>query len=162
MSIGLAGQRAVAFGSGATDDDIDLLLYGSLRVGRGIPRSSALRGWSLVLDIATEVPLLNESVGSRSVRVEPRGWLADPLTTVLRVPNLSMGEKCDPLRLGQGIGCTKNVVGLYFVVEESARLGSARVRKLVHVDLEKVREVERSPACLPGHVCWDVPAREGV
>ncbi|RWV86252.1 hypothetical protein GW17_00051872 [Ensete ventricosum] len=37
----------------------------------------------------------------------------------------------------------KNVVKLYVVAEESARLGSARVRKLIRIGREETRKLER-------------------
>ncbi|RWV82511.1 hypothetical protein GW17_00055988 [Ensete ventricosum] len=54
--------RAVASRSGLADNDIDLFLDGSLRVGRGIPGESTviLGEWSLVSDIALEISLSNE------------------------------------------------------------------------------------------------------
>ncbi|RRT62248.1 hypothetical protein B296_00032763 [Ensete ventricosum] len=60
--VGFACRGAVASRSGLADNDIDLFLDGSLRVGRGIPRESTviLGEWSLVSDIALEMSLPNE------------------------------------------------------------------------------------------------------
>ncbi|RZS00927.1 hypothetical protein BHM03_00030712 [Ensete ventricosum] len=62
FEIGLIQTGAVASRSGLADNDIDLFLDGSLRVGRGIPGESTviLGEWSLVSDIALEMSLSNE------------------------------------------------------------------------------------------------------
>ncbi|RWW48512.1 hypothetical protein BHE74_00045408 [Ensete ventricosum] len=46
----------------------------------------------------------------------------------------------------------KNVMELYVMVEESARLGSAHVRKLVYVDWEEARKLWRGQVGLLGNV----------
>ncbi|RWW85877.1 hypothetical protein BHE74_00005418 [Ensete ventricosum] len=50
-----------------------------------------------------------------------------------------------------------SVVGLYAVAEESARLGSARMRKLIRVDREETRKFEIGPPSL-GCASRDAPA----
>ncbi|RRT39941.1 hypothetical protein B296_00058801 [Ensete ventricosum] len=51
----------------------------------------------------------------------------------------------------------KNVVKLYIIAEESARLGSVRVCKLIRIGREETRKPERGPSGL-GCVSWDALA----
>ncbi|RWW73425.1 hypothetical protein BHE74_00018707 [Ensete ventricosum] len=60
--VGFVRRGAITSKSRLVNNNMDLFLNGSLRVGRGIPGGSMVidRKWSLVLDIPTEVSLPNE------------------------------------------------------------------------------------------------------
>ncbi|RRT82143.1 hypothetical protein B296_00019097 [Ensete ventricosum] len=75
--------------------------------------------------------------------MESRGWLTNCATVTLGVPDLISV-------VGHPPSIAKNVVRFDVVAEESARLGSARVRKLLRISQEEVEKFERGQLDLLG------------